>query len=167
MAKFTKETRQRILREYLEATGREIFDPADFVNYVRDVGPSHEAFDWFTWEDQIAAGQYRIDQARDFARGLKIRYVIQNEVAGPFNVKQTSAPMLVSPMANRNNGGGYIAFDPEDPAAMLNLRKEAANTLRWFISRYEAALLYVHADIEQLQNLEGLLEGVGDERAAA
>ena len=54
MARFTKALRERIVREFTARhNGR--FDPAVFVEEVRQAGPSHEAYEWFQWDDEAAA----------------------------------------------------------------------------------------------------------------
>ena len=72
MAGFPKKERQRIIDEYLAASGRNMFIPREFVDWLRDY-PDHEAYDWFYgMDDAEAAQQHRIQLARQMASGLRI-----------------------------------------------------------------------------------------------
>lgn len=55
MTKYTTAVREEIIEEYREATGREYVIASEFLKYVQDAGPSHPAYDWFEWDDTIAA----------------------------------------------------------------------------------------------------------------
>ena len=46
MAKFTSADRQRIIDGYLSATGRNMFHPAEFIDWLEGQ-PDHEAHPWF------------------------------------------------------------------------------------------------------------------------
>ena len=54
MAGFPKKERQRIIDEYLAASGRNMFVPREFVDWLRDY-PDHEAYDWFYGMDDAEA----------------------------------------------------------------------------------------------------------------
>lgn len=164
MARFTKALRQQIIREFAEAQGG-VFDPAAFLNAVRDAGEEHPAFEWFEWDDDKAALEYRLDQARDFARGLVVRFEVQEVHRGKMRITERSAPLLISPVGKRKDGGGYLVTDPGDPVHMEELRRQAAGSLRWFISRYEAVLAHVGAT-QQFERTLILLE-VEDHQQAA
>lgn len=139
MARFTKALRQQLVKDFAERNDG-WFDPAAFLAEARDGGESHPAYEWFEWDDDKAANEYRLDQARDFARGLVVKFEVRAIHRGSFRVVEQSAPLAMSPMTGRRGGGGYYITDPNDPTHMLELRRQAAQSLRWFLSRYEAAL---------------------------
>lgn len=164
MARFTKALRQQIVREFAEAHGG-VFDPAAFLSEVYSAGEDHPAYEWFEWSDDKAALEYRLDQARDFARGLVVRFEVQEVHRGKMRIMERSAPLVLSPIDARKSGGGYLVTDPGDPVHMDELRRQAAGSLRWFISRYEAILADVGA-MQQFERTLGLLEADQHQQAA-
>jgi hypothetical protein len=152
--KFTRAIRQQIVKEFAEQNGG-CFDAALFLAHVREVGDAHPAWAWFEWDDDKAALEYRLDQARDFARGLKITFEIQEVHRGKMRITQKSAPLVISPLQSRSNGGGYLVTDPNSPEHLEELRRQAAQSLRWFISRFEGVL-----DPRAMGALEGVLAGL-------
>lgn len=142
MAQFTKELRQEIVREFaLRHNG--IFNPALFLDEVRSAGPSHQAYEWFEWDASKAALAYQTEQARNFARDLRVVFKIE-EIGrkSAFTVRQTEMPMVMSPMAGRSKGGGYILVDPDDAEHMQEHCRQAATALRAWLDRYDAALVH-------------------------
>jgi hypothetical protein len=137
--KFTTKTRQAIIDGYLADTGRNMFVPGEFIDWLSGK-PDHEAYDWFfSKDDAEAAREYRIGLARRMASGLRI--VVHQEVATGSVVHITTReyPAFVSPVAGRRIGGGYAPFDPTDSGAVADLRKQAAVSLRAWLSRYRGA----------------------------
>jgi hypothetical protein len=152
MAKFTKELRQQIIREFCLRRNAD-FDARLFEQEVRETGADHPAHEWFEWDDNRAAEEHRIWQAREFAKGLKISFTVE-EVGrgGSIRVREVSVPMLVSPASGRSAGGGYFLTDPENPEHMAELCRQAATDLRRWVRRYGGALTYAGgsgASIEQ------------------
>lgn len=166
MARFTRAIRQQIVREFAEKNGG-WFDPARFLSHVEKQGEKHPAWEWFEWDDDNAANEFRIDQARDFARGLVIRFEVQSLHRGKFKVTEHTVPLAVSPVSGRRGGGGYYITDPNDPAHMAELCYQAAQSLRWFLSRYEGALRYSGVDIAPLEKTRSVLEGMTEQAEAA
>lgn len=161
MARFSKALRERIVREFTARhNGR--FDPAVFVEEVREAGPTHEAHAWFQWDDEAAAEQYRIEQARSFIQGIQITFTVENVVRGKVAVREQMVPLALSPLSGRREGGGYIVNDPKNPDHMSELCSQAARDLEAWLRRYRAALEYAggsSATIErQTQLLSGALE---------
>lgn len=165
MARFTKELRQQIVQSFAEQNGG-WFDPAAFLAAVRKAGAKHPAFEWFEWDDERAAHEFRLDQARDFARGLVIRFEVQTIHRGGFRIVEQSAPLILSPIGGRNDGGGYFVTDPNDPTHMEELRRQAAQSLRWFISRYSAALADIGIGLTAFERAQAALEASLHEEAA-
>lgn len=166
MARFTKALRQQLVRDFAEKNGG-WFDPAAFLSEVRRQGTKHLAFEWFEWDDSKAAHEFRLDQARDFARGLIVIFEVKTMHRGSLRVVEQSAPMLVSPMAGRKGGGGYYITDPNDPAHMIELCLQAAQSMRWFISRYESALRYAGVNTAQFEKAQAALEEMAPQVEAA
>lgn len=166
MARFTKALRQQLVRDFAEKNGG-WFDPAVFLSEVRKAGEKHPAYGWFEWDDGEAAHEFRLDQARDFARGLKVVFEVQTMNRGTLRVVEQSAPMLVSPMAGRKGGGGYFITDPDDPAHMIELCLQAAQSMRWFISRYEGALRYAGINTAPFEKVQAALEDMAPQVEAA
>lgn len=155
MTRFTKAFRQQIVRDFAEQNGG-WFDPAAFVEFVKASGESHPAWGWFDWDDESAAHQYRLDQARDFARGLKITFEVRTVAGGKMKIRQATAPLALSPIDGRKDGGGYYMTDPNNEAHLEELRKQAAQSLRWFLMRYHSVI--EQNGIDYLERLQRSLE---------
>lgn len=141
MARFSKALRERIVREFTARhNGR--FDPAVFVEEVREAGPTHEAHAWFQWDDEAAAEQYRIEQARSFIQGVQITFTVENVVRGKVAVREQMVPLALSPLSGRREGGGYVVSDPKNPDYMSEFCLQAARDLAAWLRRYRAALEY-------------------------
>ena len=48
MAYFSKKTKQRIIDDYLQQTGKNMFVPQEFIDWLADY-PDHEAYKAFPW----------------------------------------------------------------------------------------------------------------------
>lgn len=166
MARFTKALRQQIVQEFAEKNGG-WFDPPAFVAAVQKAGPKHPAFEWFEWDDRNAAHEFRLDQARDFARGLVVRFEVRTMHRGSFRIVERTVPLALSPVGERRGGGGYYMTDPNDPEHMAELCRQAAQSLRWFISRYEGALAYAGASVGPLEKAQLALENIAPQVEAA
>jgi len=145
VTRFSKELRQQIVRDFAQRNGG-IFDAAAFLGEVNQVGESHSAHAWFEWDDTRAARNHRLDQARDFAQGLRVRFEVKTMDRGSVKVVSTTVPLVLSPVRNRNAGGGYHLTDPNDPAHLAELSRQAAQQLRWFAERFQAAIEFAGAD---------------------
>ncbi|WP_422057307.1 hypothetical protein [Sphingomonas sp.] len=160
MSRFTREQRQKIVREFAEQHDG-WFDAGAFLSEVRQVGKVHPAYEWFEWNDEKAAHEHRLDQARDFARGLIVRFEVETIERGDIKVVTRDVPMVISPMERRGAGGGYRLTDPNDPQHMGEHCRQAAQSMRWFISRYEAAVICAGGDMTVLTELRDQLERAG------
>ncbi len=137
-----RQDRQDIIRDFaVRHDGR--YHPARFVDEVSKKGEKHPAYEWFEWDDGIAAQHHRVHQARMFAINLKVRFEIEDVKSG--NVKVRSMPFIISPVDTRCEGGNYFVTDPNNPDHMQEFCRQAADDLgRWF-NRYEASLAHVGA----------------------
>lgn len=141
--KLTKEMRQEIVREFALRNGGR-FNPNLFLEEVRNKGIEHPAFDYFEWDDKEAAAIYRLEQAREFVRDLKVSFSVQ-EVgqSGPIKVRTVEMPFTISPVETRRDGGGYLITDPTNPEHMAEYCRQAAVALNSWMVRYEAAVAHI------------------------
>lgn len=142
MANFTKEQRQSIVKDFaLRHNG--VYNPKLFIEEVGQAGPDHPAYGWFEWDKNKAAYEYQLWQAREFAKDLKVSFTVE-EVGrrGAISVRQATMPLVLSPVSGRKDGGGYTLSDPNDPAHLAELARQAASSLRTWMARYEAAILF-------------------------
>lgn len=165
MARFTKQLRQQVIREFCLRRNAE-FDAKLFEQEVREAGPDHLAYDWFEWDEGEAARQHRIWQAREFAKDLRVTFSVE-EVgrAGTIRVREVEAPMLVSPMDGRRSGGGYFLTDPQSPAHMSELCRQAATDLARWIRRYDGALAFAGGSTVTIEKQLRLLEKAAPQEA--
>jgi hypothetical protein len=160
MTRVTRELRQQVVKDFAEAHGG-IFDPATFLSYVRQAGETHPAYTWFEWDDSQAAHGYRLDQAREFASGLRVRFEVETVERKPLTIVTASAPMVHSPVAQRHHGGGYVVTDMKDPEHVAELCRQAGQSMRWYITRFEAALLAAGVDLASLEKVFDQLQIAG------
>lgn len=164
MSRFTKELRQQIVKEFAEAHGG-VFDPATFLSYVRQAGETHPAYSWFEWNDNSAAHEHRLGQAREFASGLRVSFQVEAvERKAMMKIVSAQAPLVHSPVAGRQNGGGYVVTDMNDPEHVAELCRQAAQSMRWFITRFEAAIISAGGDLGALETVFQKLETAGSSR---
>ena len=166
MPGFTKAVRERIVRDFATRHNGN-FNPALFLAEVRQTGVSHPAYDWFEWDEGKAAHAYWLEQARDFARDLRVSFRIE-EVTGPHQVRvhQAPIPMVLSPMEGRRNGGGYVLTDPDDPEHIAEHCRQAARTLQQWRDRYSAALAHAGIKPDAINQMIARLERKAPPRAA-
>lgn len=161
MAGFTKADRQRIIDGYLADSGANMFVPADFIDWLSE-RKDHEAHPWFFGQgDEAAAREHRIQMARQMANGLRITASISAapEKGQVVSVAVREFPAFVSRMAGRQSGGGYEPFDPNDAAAMAELRRQGATALRAWLARYRGAFEAAGFDLSQLEKIGASEDG--------
>lgn len=156
---FTKELRQEIVREFAVRHNGQ-FDARLFFEEVSTKGQDHPAHGWFEWDKEKAAANWQIEQAREFARGLKVSFEIQEVHRDKsVSVRHVSAPLVMSPMSGRSKGGGYVLVDVESKDHMADLCEEAASSLRSWAKRYEAALAHAGAASTAINSALKALDG--------
>lgn len=145
--RYTLAERQRIRDAFAKAHGG-VFDPKLFVEEAED--PDHEAHDWFDWDDASASYQWRLTQARAFNRGLtKIKIVISHSDLGDVR-HRVSIPSMISPLAERRNGGGYVVAQEDE------LIRQALRDLKGQAIRHRAALIAANVNDDMNRVLVGL-----------
>lgn len=158
MSGFPKKERQRIVDEYLQATGRNMFVPGEFVDWLKDQ-PDHEAYPWFYgMDDSEAARQYRIDLARRMASGLRI--VVSDTEPETSTIVVREYPAYVSPVSGRKDGGGYAPFDPRSEIDQAELRRQAAVSLAAWLNRYRGCAENIGVSVTALEEVAKALRGV-------
>ncbi|WP_426418196.1 hypothetical protein [Bradyrhizobium genosp. A] len=159
MTKFSKELRQQIVEDFARRHNGQ-YDPALFLKEVRETGESHLAFDWFEWEQAKAAQEHNLWQARAFAKDLRIKFEVQVISSGKPITVTTEAPLVMSPASGRKDGGGYLRFNPDDPAHQAELCQQAAVALRSWLKRYQAALIHCGYGPKVVEQMAASLEAV-------
>ena len=154
---FSKKTKQRIIDDYLQETGLNLFKATEFVDWLAGQ-PEHEAYDAFYGvNDAEAARQWRIDLARRMASGLRIVAkveVIESEVRA---IKVVEYPAYISPVSKRRDGGGYEPFDPSDEAAQAELRRQAGVALAAWLERFRGAAENIGLDMTPVEQMVHIL----------
>jgi len=77
------------LKELESVSGK--LDPAEIVKFAAD-HPDSPLFAWFTWDDTEAAKRYRLTQARELIRTVKITVtILDHKVSAPGYVRDPEA----------------------------------------------------------------------------
>ena len=163
MAGFSQTRRQRIIDGYLAESGRNTFRPGEFIDWLADK-PEHEAYAaFYSLEDAEAARAYRIELARRFVSGLRVTVTesTEDDASRKVTVSTHQAPAFMSPMDGRAKGGGYVAYDPNDPESVSMFRHEAHQAFGQWVKRYETALTPT-----ERKTAKTLLETLAEEIAA-
>jgi len=161
MAGFDKKTRQKIIDGYLAESGANMFVAADFVDWLSE-RPEHEAYDWFfAAGDQADAREWRIHKARKMAGDLRIvaPVSVAPDAGQVVSIKVREFPAYISPAAGRKAGGGYLAFDPSEVAAVEELRRQGAAALRAWMARYRGVMEMTGVDVAQIEQIAAQIEG--------
>lgn len=160
MSKFTKQLRQQIVEEFARRHNG-LYDPALFLREVKEEGPAHPAYEWFEWDASKAALEHNLWQARTFARDLRINFTIEQvSRSGEIKVVQQEAPLVLSPVEGRKDGGGYVLNNPDDPEHVAEHCRQAGAALRSWLKRYSSALIHVDGTTKAIERLASELEAV-------
>lgn len=149
---FTPKSRaekQRVIDEYLAATGANSFVPGEFIDWLSSK-PKHPIYPvFFGLSDRECAREHRIELARKFVFGLRIQVKTEVKTSKVTRVKVLDYPAFISPLDGRKGGGGYIPFDPKDPSAIDELRRQGAMAMQSWLNRYRA----VFDDLDRLDQI--------------
>lgn len=155
--RFTKDLRKQIVDAFIAEHGH--WNPDDFLADVRAKGPSHPAYEWFQWDDEAAADEYRREQARKFGQGIRIVTTVRYQRTEGRKVviaeKQVAAPYVMSPVENRSLGGGYIRNGSAD--FLPSLCREAAQALDAWAKRYQLVIIHAGLDPDVVANWSAAL----------
>jgi hypothetical protein len=155
-SRFTRAMREEIVRDFTDRHGGEWIPAAfwDEVEACRRRGVPHPADDWFERDPDLAARAFWIEQAREFASGIRVVY-FQREPPDVrhFTITEVEGPLVISPMANRANGSSYHIFDLENPEHRQEWCGQAGVALKAWMEKYACVFDDVsvrRADIESL-----------------
>ncbi len=168
MSRFTKALRQQIVKDFaIKHNG--VYNPTLFLEEVRRTGPTHPAYDWFEWDRERAAAQYQVEQARNFARDLRVSFTVQVVNGGrrSIQVRETAMPLVLSPVDGRRSGGGYVLTDENDPSHMTEHCRQAAMALRAWLNRYRSAAGHVGTSVAPIEQIVEDLETAAPQTSAA
>ncbi len=167
MANFSKKTKQRIIDDYLQQTGANMFVPADFVDWLAGQ-PEHEAYPaFYEMDDAEAARQFRIQMARQMASGLRIVAKVEEVESSVVSIKVAEYPAYISPVSKRRDGGGYEPFDPTDEVAQAELRRQAGTSLAAWLERFRGCAEHIGVDVTPLEDIVRVLRDEKDEAVEA
>lgn len=162
MPAFGRTYRQKIIDEYLNATRRNAFVPAEFLHWLEPQKAHRVWLVFFGKDEAAAAHQYRLMLARQFVAGLRI--VVQSQSGGePVSVK---VPAFISPVSERRTGGGYVGVDVSDRDTTAELCRQAAADMERWINRWSGAAALIGVDITEANRIAGALIARGVEAAA-
>ena len=165
MAGFDRTYRQKIVDEYLNATGRNHFVPVEFLEWLKP-RLDHRAWPiFFGASDEEAALQHRLSLVRSFVSGLRIKVTIAGEVESASQVV-VRVPAFVSAMSKRAEGGGYVPVDVHDEPTLAELCRQASGDLARWIERYEGVSKIAGLDVTAINEIAGALAARGVEDAA-
>ena len=117
---------------------------------------------FFGMEDAEAAQAYRVEMVRTWVSGLRI--TVQTLPTAPTRigsivVRESRFPAMISPVAGRRAGGGYIAMDPADPEHMRELAAQGAADLARWVERYEGVASHFGVSVECIKEIAASLTG--------
>lgn len=165
MREFSKETRQEILQGHIDKFGR--FEAREFLRDVRSSNGTHPAWSWFEWNDGQAAEEHRVWQARMFVQGLRVRVEVEETRSRKMSVQVRELPAYISPVEDRQAGGGYTQVDPNDPEHRQEILRQARRSLQNFLERYGDALELEGITTAGLRKALATLEQVAPKKEAA
>lgn len=164
-----KSYKQRVIDNYLNATGRNQFVPREFLDYLRS-NPDHECYAlFFGTSDADAAQAYREQQVRSWVSGLRVVVRIDKDAAqsiGAIAVSEYTLPALHSPWIGRKSGGGYEQTDPQDRSHLSEMARQGAVSLTTWLERYAGAANLLGVDTHPIKKMIAALEAAS-KRAVA
>lgn len=113
-----------------KTNGNDEFTPQELVNYARS-NPNSELHKCFEWNDTVAAEKYRISQARDVIRYLRI--TVPDEEG---NTEKTNVRLFVS-TNNRDNNYKATEIVFQNKTEYDKLLAEAMAELKAFKQKYK------------------------------
>lgn len=155
---FKRSNRQKIVDDYLNVTGKYIFIPGEFVDWLEGQ-PEHQCYHWFFGQDdEKLAREYRIGLARRLVAGCRIVVKTSETVASVVHVKIREYPAFISPLAGRKDGGGYHRTKADDPEDMAELRHQGALALRSWLKSFRGAFEDAGVDLAPIEQIAAFAE---------
>ena len=155
--KFTRRDRQKIIDDYLQDSGENMFIASSFIDWLAD-RPDHQAYSWFFGkDDEAAAREYRIGLARQMASGLRIVTNVRTfDASNAVHIVTREYPAYISPVAGRKFGGGYERFDPENEGHIAEHQRQGSQAMASWLDRY--ADVFTEYDLSTLEAIAALIE---------
>ena len=155
--KFTVKYRQKIIDDYLQDSGENMFIASSFIDWLAD-RPDHQAYSWFFGkDDEAAAREYRIGLARQMASGLRIVTNVRTfDASNAVHIVTREYPAYISPLAGRKVGGGYERFDPENEGHIAEHQRQGSQAMASWLDRY--ADVFTEYDLSTLEAIAALIE---------
>lgn len=161
--------KQRVIDYYLNASGANVFIPADFLAWLKD-RPGHECYPiFYGMTDEAAAQAHREDMVRRWVSGLRIvvRTVdAEAQAIGPIVVREYPLPALHSPVDGRRARGGYLPTDGDDPAHLAEIARQGASSLAGWLARYGGAAALLGVDTAPVDAIRAALAAAADQADA-
>lgn len=165
MAGFDRTYRQKIVDEYLNATGRNHFVPVEFLEWLKPRSDHRAWAIFFGSTDEEAALQHRLSLVRNFVSGLRIRVTIANETESASQVV-VRVPAFVSTVSKGAEGGGYVPVDIHDEPTLAELCRQASGDLARWVERHEGVARIAGVDVASINEIAGAPAARGVENAA-
>ena len=160
---FSRKMKIRVINGYLEEVGKTKFVPEEFINWLEHK-PDHEMYDAFFGEDDsVAAHKWRVHQATRMVTGLRIVHSVEPATVKELKIETSKEPRqypaFISPMADRPSGGGFYMMDPDDDTVQAELRRQAANQLTNWLTRYRGCAEHFGIDLSGVDQVALILSG--------
>jgi hypothetical protein len=150
----TKKQRQEIIQDFASRQKDRRYHAAGFLAEVEATGESHPAWSWFEWDQDKAAHQHRLGQAREFAQGLEVYYKTSTvKFRNMMYERKLTIPFVHSPMETRRVGGGYILTDGKKEAHWQELAHEGAEDLDRWLRRFGGTMDHFGESLQPVQAL--------------
>ena len=152
--------KQNIIDGYLNDTGRDLFVPAEFLDWLRD-NEGHPCYGlFFGRDDADLAWEYRKDMVRNWVSGLRLRIRVEHkptDKSKTVKVTEREWPAMISPSSLRRNGGGYYGVNLDDPDHLDELSRQAAASLESWLERNGGIAEMKGCDLAMIKETVGLL----------
>lgn len=162
--------KQRIIDDYLNSTGRNMFIPAEFLGWLRE-HPDHPCHDvFFSQSDEAAALEHRKEMVRKWVSGLRLKVRVREPEKSrtkKIRVTEYTVPAMVSPVSLRRQGGGYYSMNMDDPDHVRELATQAAGSLESWLDRFGGVAELKGCDVAAVRQIVDLLRDRRDVDAAA
>lgn len=161
MASFAMRERQRVIDEYLNASGANSFVPAEFLDWLK-ARPDHSVYPvFFGMSDESAARAHRLDMVRRWVSGLRVTVKVSQRTVnvGEITAREFVLPAMVSPLGARKTGGGY---HPVGESALPELRLQAAASLSSWLERFGGAVEMSGIGVGPIKEIVAALEAADD-----
>jgi hypothetical protein len=84
---------------------------------------------------------------------------VHDEPSAPVRVAVKAFPAMISPVAGRKSGGGYVPYVPGDAELTAELRRQGAQALRSWLERYRGVCEQGGLDVGPIEKIAAQLTG--------